>query len=89
VDSNTLRQFRHDLYDCFPRGKDALFNTVDALMTETQAKSFRRACRNRSGLNGNGRACRRHLKMGVLMRSPCEKSLPTTCQNPIQENGSG
>lgn len=39
-DINTLRQFRHDLYDCFPRAKDVLFNTIDALMTETQAKSF-------------------------------------------------
>jgi DDE superfamily endonuclease len=39
-DINTLRRFRHDLYDCFPRAKDALFNTIDALMTETQAKSF-------------------------------------------------
>jgi hypothetical protein len=39
-DINTLRQFRHDLYDCFLRAKDALFNTVDALMTETHAKSF-------------------------------------------------
>jgi DDE superfamily endonuclease len=39
-DINTLRQFRHDLYDCFLRAKDALFNTMDALMTETQAKSF-------------------------------------------------
>jgi DDE superfamily endonuclease len=39
-DINTLRQFRHDLYDCFLRAKDALFNTVDALMTETQATSF-------------------------------------------------
>jgi DDE superfamily endonuclease len=39
-DINTLRQFRHDLYDCFPRAKDALFNTIDALMTETQAASF-------------------------------------------------
>jgi hypothetical protein len=29
---NTLRQFRYDLYDCFLRAKDALFNTVDALM---------------------------------------------------------
>jgi hypothetical protein len=37
---NTLRQFRHDVYDSFRRSKDALFNTVDALMTETQAKSF-------------------------------------------------
>jgi hypothetical protein len=35
-----LRQFRHETYDCFLRAKDALFNTVDALMTETQAKSF-------------------------------------------------
>src|SRR5260370_5259634 len=39
-DINTLRRFRHDLYDCFARAKDALFNTIDALMTETQAKSF-------------------------------------------------
>lgn len=37
---NTLRQFRHDIYESFHRCKDALFNTVDALMTETQAKSF-------------------------------------------------
>jgi len=40
MDINTLRRFRHDIYDCFLRAKDALFNTVDALMTETQAKSF-------------------------------------------------
>jgi DDE superfamily endonuclease len=40
VNINILRQFRHDIYDCFPRAKDALFNTVDALMTETQARSF-------------------------------------------------
>jgi hypothetical protein len=39
-DINTLRQFRHDIHDCFLRAKDVLFNTVDALMTETQAKSF-------------------------------------------------
>jgi hypothetical protein len=41
---NTLRQFRHDLYDCFPRAKDALFNVVDALMTETQAQSLPELC---------------------------------------------
>ena len=37
---DTLRQFRYDVYECFQRSQDALFNTVDALMTETQAKSF-------------------------------------------------
>jgi hypothetical protein len=37
---NILRQYRHDIYDCLLRAKDALFNTVDALMTETQAKSL-------------------------------------------------
>lgn len=40
MNSNILRQFRHDIYDCFPRCRDALFNTVDALMSEPQAKSF-------------------------------------------------
>ncbi|WP_211221386.1 hypothetical protein [Ktedonobacter racemifer] len=39
-DINTIRQFRHDIYDCFLRAKDALFNTVDAFMAETQANSF-------------------------------------------------
>ena len=38
--ADTLRQFRQDIYECFQRSRDALFNTVDALMTETQAKSF-------------------------------------------------
>jgi len=34
VNLNTLRQFRHDVYESFKRSKDALFNTVDALMTD-------------------------------------------------------
>src|SRR5712692_1366682 len=37
---NTLRAFRHAVYDCFTRAADALFNTVDALATETSAQSF-------------------------------------------------
>src|SRR5438128_2680518 len=37
---NTLQDFRHEVYRCFNRAADALFNTVDALLTETQAHSF-------------------------------------------------
>lgn len=37
---NTWKAFRHEIYNCLLRAKDALFNTVDALMTETQAKSL-------------------------------------------------
>jgi hypothetical protein len=37
---NTLQGFRHEVYGCFTRASDALFNTVDALLTETQAHSF-------------------------------------------------
>ena len=37
---NTLQHFRHEVYGCFTRASDALFNTVDALLTETQAQSF-------------------------------------------------
>lgn len=37
---NTLHAFRHEVYGCFQRAADALFNTVDALLTETQAHSF-------------------------------------------------
>lgn len=40
MDISTLQQFRHDVYLCFQRAKDALFNMVDALITETQAQSF-------------------------------------------------
>ncbi len=37
---NTLQDFRHEVYRCFDRAADALFNSVDALLTETQAHSF-------------------------------------------------
>lgn len=37
---NTLQTFRHAIYDCFQRAADALFNTADALLTETGAHSF-------------------------------------------------
>ncbi|GAC1365744.1 MAG: hypothetical protein NVSMB44_27920 [Ktedonobacteraceae bacterium] len=40
MNNTTLRQYRDDIYDCLTRAKDALFNTMDALTTETQAKSF-------------------------------------------------
>jgi DDE superfamily endonuclease len=40
MDISTLRQFRHDIYQCFRKAPDALFDMVDALITETQAKSF-------------------------------------------------
>jgi hypothetical protein len=37
---NTLKQFRHEVYGCFGHAKDALWNTVDALLTEDRAHSF-------------------------------------------------
>jgi hypothetical protein len=40
MDLSTLQAFRQDIYDCFLRAKAALFDTVDALISESQAKSF-------------------------------------------------
>lgn len=40
MDLSTLEQYRHDIYRSFQRAKAALFNTVDALISETQAQSF-------------------------------------------------
>jgi DDE superfamily endonuclease len=40
MDISTLRQLRHEIYQCFRRSPDALFEMVDALITETQAQSF-------------------------------------------------
>src|SRR5436853_7258533 len=37
---NTLQAFRHGMYHCFGNGKNALFNLVDALASETGASSF-------------------------------------------------
>jgi hypothetical protein len=37
---NTLNEFRQAIYSCFERAGDALFNTVDALSSETVAHSF-------------------------------------------------
>jgi len=40
MDLSTLQHYRHDVYRNFQRAKAALFNTVDALISETQAQSF-------------------------------------------------
>jgi hypothetical protein len=37
---NTLNEFRHAVAGCFKQAGDALFNTVDALSSETAAHSF-------------------------------------------------
>jgi hypothetical protein len=40
MDLSTLQLYRHEIYCCFQRAKAALFDTVDALLAETQAQSF-------------------------------------------------
>ncbi|HET8910182.1 MAG TPA: NF041680 family putative transposase [Ktedonobacteraceae bacterium] len=37
---NTLKAFRHAILGCFGQAKDALFNTIDALLSEDRAHSF-------------------------------------------------
>jgi len=37
---NTLDDVRQQLYGCFERGRDALFNLSDALLSESQARSL-------------------------------------------------
>jgi hypothetical protein len=40
MNRNTLNDFRHEIYRCFGKAKDALFNLVDALASEAGARSF-------------------------------------------------
>ena len=40
MDLSILQLYRHEIYRCFQRAKAALFDTVDALLAETQAQSF-------------------------------------------------
>src|SRR5437588_3351304 len=37
---NRLKQIRQQVYGCFERGADALFNLADALLSESQAQSL-------------------------------------------------
>lgn len=37
---NTLERFRQQMYGCFERSRDALFNVCDALASEPQARSL-------------------------------------------------
>ncbi|MDD1748279.1 MAG: transposase [Methanothrix sp.] len=37
---NTLSEFRYAVYPCFQRAQDALFETCDALVTESAARTF-------------------------------------------------
>src|SRR5256886_1197478 len=40
MDLTTLQQFRQEIYNSFERAGDSLFNSVDALISESQAQSF-------------------------------------------------
>ena len=40
MNSNTLNDFRHEIYRRFGKAKDVLFNLVDALASEAGARSF-------------------------------------------------
>lgn len=40
MNRTTLQQFRQEVYASFERAGDALFNMVDALISESQAQSF-------------------------------------------------
>ena len=40
MDYTILQCFRHELYHCFTRAADALFDLVDALLTDPSARSF-------------------------------------------------
>src|SRR5438874_2331912 len=40
MNDTELRTFRQDCYRCFSRGRDALMNLTDALLTEVNARSF-------------------------------------------------
>src|SRR5436853_2153133 len=40
MNHTTLKQVRYEIYRCFERGGDALFNLADALLSESQARSL-------------------------------------------------
>lgn len=40
MDYTTMSQLRHAISDCFGYAEDALFNAVDALLTEDRVRSF-------------------------------------------------
>lgn len=40
MDFTTLQSYRSEVYATFKRAGGALFNTLDALIAETEAKSF-------------------------------------------------
>ena len=40
MNDTTLQHIRHEIYACFERAGDALFNLVDALVSESQAQSL-------------------------------------------------
>ena len=85
---NTLKGYRHVVYGCFGQAKDALFNIVDALISEDRAQSlpelslsphFERRCP----------ACRRAWKTERLTRSSCKRCLPVVCPRAMCKNWCG
>ena len=69
---------------------DALFNTVDALLTETQAHSFPELSLSPLRcLSGAGVACTKRSKMDRLTRTDCAKSLRSICCSQSRGNRCG
>ena len=62
---STLAEFRRNTYACFARAADALMDVVDALLTETPARSF--LGRESSCPGGGSHALRTSLQPGTWL----------------------
>lgn len=80
MDCTILAEFRHSLYTtCFTKARDSLFDLADALLTDTQARSFvelsQAACFERAWPS-----LYEALEDGRMSERPCSACSPTICR---------
>jgi hypothetical protein len=66
MNRNTLNDFRHKIYRCFGKARDALFNLVDALGSCAAAHSFPELSFSPFAWRGPGPECREALEDGQI-----------------------
>ena len=73
MDLTILQEFRQDIYSCFLRAQDALFDTIDALIGFPASQVVCRVVALAVFSSVNGPVCMKRSKMGKLIGAVCKR----------------
>jgi hypothetical protein len=86
MDLTTLQEFRQEIYNSFERAGDSLFNTIDALISESQAQSFPELSLS-AFFHGVGQVCIKPSKEDLSTEKDSKISLLSIFPHHLWKNG--